>query len=424
MSLSKNHCTFVINWNTMKTKLIINRGILVLLMLLFGDNVWANHFNFRFGHTFSHLSCVLHPLDSTSDDFPPTSTNTTPSDYTFYQVTDDSSLSDGDQIIITNIAKGVAMSTTQNQNNRSQTPIELKDGIITNISDQVQLISLEQNSASTWLLNVGNGYLYAPSNSENILQTTNKNDSKRYAEIIPAKLKENALTIHFTGSKRSYIGYNDLWENFCCYYNENNQKYIEIFKRHTTVSVLEGMNDRFFATYASSDFNLDFSQVNGLDAYIVSDLVSDGTLMLQKVEKVPANTAVLVCGTQATSYHVPTNASAASVSSNLLKIATSETYGDGFTIFVLSSVNGVMGFSRVEAGKVIPAGQVYLELSKGLPSKPFYDLTTSNLNAIPTIVADEITPSTQIYHVNGQRLKTALQHGIYIINGRKVFLKK
>ena len=175
----------------MKTKLIINRGILVLLMLLISGNVWAN-LNLRFGHTFSHLSCVLHPLDSTSDDFPPTSTDITPSDYTFYKVTDASSLSDGDQIIITNIANGVAMSTTQNQNNRSQTSIELKDGMITNISDQVQLISLEQNSASTWLLNVGNGYLYAPSNSDNILQTTNKNDSKRYAEIIPAKLKENA----------------------------------------------------------------------------------------------------------------------------------------------------------------------------------------------------------------------------------------
>lgn len=408
----------------MKTKLIINRGLLVLLMLLISGNVWANHLNLGFSHTFSHFSCVLHHLDSTPDDFPPTSADTTPSDYTFYQVTDASSLSDGDQIIITNIANGVAMSTTQNQNNRSQTPIELKNGIITKISDQVQLISLEQNSANTWLLNVGNGYLYAPSNSDNILQTTNKNDSKRYAEIIPAKLKENALTIHFTGSKRSYIGYNDLWENFCCYYNENNQKYIEIFKRHTTVIVQEGMNDRFFATYASSDFNLDFSQVDGLDAFIVTDLVSDGTLMLQKVEKVPANTAVLVCGTQAKSYQVPTSASAASVSSNLLKLATSDTYGDGFTIFVLSSVNGVMGFSRVEAGKVIPAGQVYLELSKGMPSKPFYDLTTSNFNAIPTIIADEITPSTQIYHVNGQRLSTALQHGIYIINGRKVFLEK
>lgn len=422
MSLSKNHCTFVRNWNTMKTKLIINRGILFLLMLLISGNVWAN-LNLRFGHTFSHFSCVLHPLDSTSDDLPPTSTDITPSDYTFYQVTDASSLSDGDQIIITNIANGVAMSTTQNQNNRSQTPIELKDGIITNISDQVQLISLEQNSASTWLLNVGNGYLYAPSNSENILQTTNKNDSKRYAEIIPAKLKENALTIHFTGSKRSYIGYNDLWENFCCYYNENNQKYIEIFKRYTTVNVQEGMNGCFYSTYASSDFNLDFSQVDGLDAYIVSELASDGTLMLQKVEKVPANTAVLVCGTQAKSYQVPTNASAASVSTNLLKIATSDTYGNGTTIFVLSSVNGVMGFSRVEAGKVIPAGQVYLELPKGMPSKAFYDLTTSNLNAIPTIIADAITPSTQIYHVNGQRLRTALQHGIYIINGRKVLLR-
>ena len=184
------------------------------------------------------------------------------------------------------------------------------------------------------------------------------------------------------------------------------------------------MNGRFYATYASSNYNLDFSQVNGLDAYVVTDLASDGTLMLQKVEKVPTNTAVLVCGTQATSYHVPTNASAASVSTNLLKIATSDTYGNGTTIFVLSSVNGVMGFSRVEAGKVIPAGQVYLELPKGMPSKAFYDLTTSNLNAIPTIVTDAITPSTNIYHVNGQRLKTTLQHGIYIINGRKVFLEK
>lgn len=424
LSLSKNHCTFVRNWNIMKTKLIINRSILVLLMLLISGHVWANHLNLRFCLTLSHPSCELQLLNSTSDDSNPTLTDTTTPDYSFYQVTDASSLSDGDQIIITNVVNCAAMSTTQNNNNRAQTPIELKDGIITNISDQVQLISLEQNSSSTWLLNVGNGYLYAPSNSENILQTTNKNDSKRYAEIIPAKLKENALTIHFTGSKRSYIGYNDLWENFCCYYNENNQKYIEIFKRYTTVSVKEGTNGRFYATYASSNYNLDFSQVEGLNAYIVTDQVDGGALTLQKVEKVPANTPVLVCGTQATSYQVPTNASAASVSTNLLKIATTDTYGDGSTIFVLSSVSGVMGFSRVEVGKVIPAGQIYLELPKGVPSKPFYDFTSTDLNAITSVLTDAITPSAQFYHVNGQRVRMPLQQGIYIINGKKVFLEK
>ena len=96
-------------------------------------------------------------------------------------VTDASSLSAGDQIIIVNEEMTFALSTTQNSNNRAATDVVESNYSITP-SNLVQTITLE-GSAGQWYFNVGNAYLYAASTSGNQLKTEDNPDEKAMASI-------------------------------------------------------------------------------------------------------------------------------------------------------------------------------------------------------------------------------------------------
>ena len=96
-------------------------------------------------------------------------------------VTDASSLSAGDQIIIVNEEMTFALSTTQNSNNRAATDVVESNYSITP-SNLVQTITLE-GSAGQWYFNVGNAYLYAASTSGNQLKTEDNPDEKALASI-------------------------------------------------------------------------------------------------------------------------------------------------------------------------------------------------------------------------------------------------
>lgn len=96
-------------------------------------------------------------------------------------VTDASSLSAGDQIIIVNEEMTFALSTTQNSNNRAATDVVESNYSITP-SNLVQTITLE-GSAGQWYFNVGNAYLYAASSSANHLRTEDNPDKKAMASI-------------------------------------------------------------------------------------------------------------------------------------------------------------------------------------------------------------------------------------------------
>ena len=94
---------------------------------------------------------------------------------TYNLVTDASTLTAGDIIIIagTNSGTTKAISTTQNTNNRASVEVTLSSNSITLAADNtVQGITLEAGTTSeTFSFNTGDGYLYAASSSSNYLRT-------------------------------------------------------------------------------------------------------------------------------------------------------------------------------------------------------------------------------------------------------------
>lgn len=135
----------------------------------------------------------------------------------FELVTDASTLADGDVIILAYVdeeGKALALSTTQNSNNRAANETTLnEDGTITPGSS-IQQITLEDG----FYFNVGDGYLYAAASDKNYMRTEAEADDNAKAEI---SIDENGdATIIFQGNNthnHMRFNYNNGNPMFSCY---------------------------------------------------------------------------------------------------------------------------------------------------------------------------------------------------------------
>ncbi len=143
-------------------------------------------------------------------------------------VTDATSLKVGDKVVIVAAESDVAMSTTQNNNNRAQAAVT-KSGNTVTFDTGVQELTLETgNVDGTWALNTGAGYLYAASSSSNHLKTETdlSNNSSWSVEIT----SDGIATITAQGSNtRNVMQYNSSSSLFACY-SSASQKDISIYK--------------------------------------------------------------------------------------------------------------------------------------------------------------------------------------------------
>lgn len=152
----------------------------------------------------------------------------TPADGSYVLVTDVSTLAVGDKIVIVAKDSAVALSTTQNKNNRGQATVT-KGGDTLTFGDDVQVITLEAgNKTDTFAFNVGNGYLYAASTSSNYLKTEETlSDNSSWSITIT----DGVTTIQAQGANtRNTMQYNESSSLFACYAADKPQKPIVIYK--------------------------------------------------------------------------------------------------------------------------------------------------------------------------------------------------
>ena len=158
---------------------------------------------------------------------------------TWNLVTDASTLTVGDQIIIASSQKDFAMSTIQNSNNRGQAEIVKTDDQCT-LTVDVQIITLVSGTVeNTFALSVGDGYLYAASSNSNYLRTQTEVDENAsflidinddgLAFVEAQGLNTNRCLRYYNGV---FSCYNNTGRNVCIYrrneianhtitYNEN-----------------------------------------------------------------------------------------------------------------------------------------------------------------------------------------------------------
>lgn len=183
-----------------------------------------------------------------------------------------------------------------------------------------------------------------------------------------------------------------------------------------------------YTSFASSE-NLNFKDVDGLKAYIVSGYKkSKGnlTIVLLKADYVPAGTGLILKGTANTTYTVGKMEMEAGYH-NFLKGVTapttiSTTEGDN-TNYVFVKDNGRYAFAKVASTRSLPAGKAYLRLPTSVSA-------TAGAKAIGFVIegettgVNEVAPTTpaadeDYYTLSGIKTRKPTR-GIYIHQGRKV----
>ena len=130
----------------------------------------------------------------------------------------DNGLAVGDQILIVALESDVAMSTTQNKNNRDEAAIVKADGTIA-YGDDVQVITLvEGTKAGTFGFQVGEGqYLYAASSTSNHLKTTDTLDDNASWSIVIDDTTGEASIVACGENSHNILRYNASSKLFSCY---------------------------------------------------------------------------------------------------------------------------------------------------------------------------------------------------------------
>lgn len=125
-------------------------------------------------------------------------------------------LSVGDNIVLVVQSTEYALGTTQNTSNRSAAKVT-KDSHTVTLSDDVQIITLEEGVLeNTFALNVGTGYLYAASSTNNQLKTHDSIDENSSWRItIDSSCVANVIAQG--ESSRNVLMYNLTSNLFSCY---------------------------------------------------------------------------------------------------------------------------------------------------------------------------------------------------------------
>lgn len=179
------------------------------------------------------------------------------------------------------------------------------------------------------------------------------------------------------------------------------------------------------ATFCSP-LDLDFSSVSGIKAYIASAFdPSTGILTMTAVNDVPAGTGVLLVG-QAGTYEIPF-CNVHNSYENLLVGVTVATEVDpneeGYTNYILVNGSHGIGFYRLSTSGLLSAGKAYLHLPTSVAEsrKSISISYDDHITTIMDIGGDEF--DNIYFGLDGVRRMSPYRKGIYIKDGKKIFVK-
>ena len=353
-----------------------------------------------------------------TDTYDLTVTDSEPKDI-FYKVTDARQLGDGNKIAIVSEDHNVAMSTTQNSNNRGKTEITIENDSFER-TNEVQVITLKHLDEN-WRLYTGSGYLCAASSSNNYLRTNETADGN---SIVSIDITDGNASMVFQGNyKRNTLQYNSNSNLFSCYESAS-QESIQIYRQELRLSV----SSAGYATFSSTSA-LDFTKVEDIYAYTAT--VIGNAINFQRVYKVPANTGLLLRSVNggAVSTRVPLYDGANyDVTDNAFVAATTEipsldtTTQDGnYTNYILNKPSGGgIGFYKAN-GQKVGAGKAYLAVPKTAGVRGFISFDFSDPATGIATVGGNVIEGTA-FDLQGRRVSTP-KNGLYIINGKKMLVK-
>ena len=211
------------------------------------------------------------------------------------------------------------------------------------------------------------------------------------------------------------------------------QKIIVTTELPTSVGTITIAAPEGFGTYYNSN---SYILPEGLTAFGYTTANTDGTLVKTDEftggDVVPANAALVVKGNTGDYECFATDQAATkTLEGNLLKgvaKATTVEKAEGFKRYVLTAVNGVLGFYQTKSGNIkVPANRAYLELTKAQAQAVSFFQLDGETTGIENATATTKEAPKAIYTLSGVRLKATttkgLPAGAYVVNGKVVIVK-
>lgn len=188
-----------------------------------------------------------------------------------------------------------------------------------------------------------------------------------------------------------------------------------------------------FATFCSTA-DLDFTNVEGLKAYVATAFDADGMMVkMTQVTNVPAGTGIMVVAEGAddtlTEYTIDSGSSTADFTDNLLvgnpsKSLVTATDGDKTNLILANGNEGIAFYAL--AGGTLAAGKAYLQLPTSALSAGVKGIAFEFEN-LPTDIQQlqvDVEGDGRWFDLTGKQLgRRPLKAGVYIHNGQKVVIK-
>ena len=228
---------------------------------------------------------------------------------------------------------------------------------------------------------------------------------------------------NYSAKTTAKTGYNGT-----CTGNGNSQRYFiekaEVLSPAREVKV----SSVGYATFCPT-LNFDFSSATDIEACKAS-VDAEGKITYTVVNTVKTGEGVLLRSKSggAASEAIPVIADATLNEDNAFvgipeKVKLAQSTETGYTNYILSMVNSVLGFYKVnDNGSWCNAGTAYLKVSDAVnPARGFFALWGDETTGISAISESKAVKG-QAYNLNGQRVARPTK-GLYIVNGKKVIIK-
>ena len=317
----------------------------------------------------------------------------------------------------------------QNTNNRSAVEISVNEDVASVTSDKEVyevLIGIDNATGYYTLYDEAKeGYLYAAqgTGTGNNMKTEDELDTEGNGTWTISISSDGVATIVATNPdiERKYLRYNSSSSLFSCY-KSGSQKDIYLYERdndesaeQTTIAVAP---TKEYTTFARA-IDLDFTNVEGIEAYVVSDL-TDNSAVVTKVDKVAAGEGVILKKTgDAASFEIPFAESAEKVSGNKMVGVTKATDMTGVAnAYILSD-----GLFYACSGGTLAAGKAYLVAEKWATSTaPSFSIVEGGEATGIKSLTPALSQGEEVYYdLSGRRVEKPTK-GVYIVNGKKVLV--
>ena len=274
------------------------------------------------------------------------------------------------------------------------------------------------NAGTKFTIPAVDGMTVVIANANTAFSTTTVNGSTEYT-----KSNENkTLTYNYSGSD----------ETIDIIINEGNQYLRTIVVTYPKKVENVTVTSVGFATYVPSS-DLDFTST-GIKAYTAKVNTSTGIVALTQINKVPANTPVLLYKAGGDTENIPVAASTDAVGDNDLHVGTGAAVetdgGDGKINYILNNVSGI-GFYKA-AGQTVATNRAYLQTTyDAAAARMVMVFADEETTGIKNLNADHRSASTlgssknlnnKVYDLQGRRVAQPMK-GLYIVNGKKVVMK-